>query len=1000
MPLVYDFEHKHRRPPMDMKDLLGGKGANLAEMTSVLRLPVPHGFTITTDACRAYMSGGWPAGLSDQVTRARARLERKMGKRLGDPGDPLLVSVRSGAKFSMPGMMDTVLNLGLNDQSVDALAKQTDDERFAYDSYRRFIAMYGRIVLGIDGAAFDTLLDEAKERSGASSDAGVPVVELRALVEAYKQIVRRETGQEFPQDPDAQLRGAIEAVFRSWNGPRAVAYREHEGISHDLGTAVNVQAMVFGNRDDRSGTGVGFTRDPATGAKGAYGDFLVNAQGEDVVAGIRNTEPLAALEARFPKIYAELLAVFARLERHYRDMCDTEFTIEQGKLWMLQTRVGKRTGRAALRMAVEMTEDRGIRISRPEAVRRVTAEHLEQVLHPQFAGSGHTIVTKGLGASPGAAVGRAYFTADDAAAAAGRGERAILVRSETSPEDVHGMLASQGILTARGGLVSHAAVVARGWGKPAVVGADQIRISGSSFRVGSTTVSEGDWLSIDGTTGEVVQGEVALTEADPPEEFDILLSWADAIRRGNLGVRANADTGPDAANARRMGAEGIGLCRTEHMFIAEDRLPIVRRMILASDPAQEDAALEELRVAQRADFVEILEAMDDLPVTVRLLDPPLHEFLPDTSELAIKDSTEGLSDEERALYDAAKQWHEFNPMLGVRGVRLGVIKPGLYAMQVRALVEAAIDRVRSGGHPILEIMIPLTVTREELALARQWVEEAVVETVTASGEGVRVVSSAASSGRRSTGRANLPVLVGTMIETPRAALRADEIAEVAEFFSFGTNDLTQMTFGFSRDDVEGRMMAAYLEKGLLPHNPFETVDAGGVGELVETAVTRGRATRPALKIGVCGEHGGDPESIDIFYRAGCDYVSCSPFRVPIARLSAAQAVLVRGPRGSATKSARGQKRTAATRPPATAKKARSGSTAKKASRASGAKRAGRASAAKKASRASGAKRAGRASAAKKAKRAGRASAAKKTGRVSASRRAGPGRGAGRTRRTR
>ncbi len=990
MPLVYDFEHKHRRPPMDMKDLLGGKGANLAEMTSVLRLPVPHGFTITTDACRAYMSGGWPAGLSDQVTRARARLERKMGKRLGDPVDPLLVSVRSGAKFSMPGMMDTVLNLGLNDQSVDALAKQTDDERFAYDSYRRFIAMYGRIVLGIEGVAFDTLLDEAKERSGASSDAEVPVVELRALVEAYKQIVRRETSKEFPQDPDAQLRGAIEAVFRSWNGPRAVAYREHEGISHDLGTAVNVQAMVFGNRDDRSGTGVGFTRDPATGAKGAYGDFLVNAQGEDVVAGIRNTEPLAALEARFPKIYAELLAIFVRLERHYRDMCDTEFTIEQGKLWMLQTRVGKRTGRAALRMAVEMTEDKGIRLNRREAVQRVTAEHLEQVLHPQFAGSGHTVVTKGLGASPGAAVGRAYFTADDAAAAAGRGERVILVRSETSPEDVHGMLASQGILTARGGLVSHAAVVARGWGKPAVVGADKIRISGPSFRVGPTTVSEGDWLSIDGTTGEVVQGEVALTEADPPEEFDILLSWADAIRRGNLGVRANADTGPDAANARRMGAEGIGLCRTEHMFIAEDRLPIVRRMILASDPAQEDAALEELRVAQRADFVEILEAMDGLAVTVRLLDPPLHEFLPDTSELAIKESTEGLSDEERALYDAAKQWHEFNPMLGVRGVRLGVIKPGLYAMQVRALVEAAIDRIRAGGHPILEIMIPLTVTREELALARQWVEEAVAGTVAASGEGVRV-SSAASSGRGSASRPNLPVLIGTMIETPRAALRADDIAEVAEFFSFGTNDLTQMTFGFSRDDVEGRMMAAYLEKGLLPHNPFETVDAGGVGELVSTAVTRGRAIRPGLKIGVCGEHGGDPESIDIFYRAGCDYVSCSPFRVPIARLSAAQAVLVRGPRGSATKSARGsatksargQKGAAATRRPATAKKARSASTAKKASRVSAAKRAGRASAAK------------------KAKRTGRASPAKKTGRVSATPSSGPRRhGAGRTRRTR
>ncbi len=498
MPLVYDFDQTHRRPPMEMKDLLGGKGANLAEMTSVLRLPVPHGFTITTDACRAYMKGGWPDGLSTEVTRARRRLERKMGKHLGDSVDPLLVSVRSGAKFSMPGMMDTVLNLGLNDQSVQALAKQTDDERFAYDSYRRFVAMYGRIVLGIPGEPFDTLLDEAKERSGAATDADVPVSQLHSLVFAYKQIIRDHTGMDFPQDPDAQLRGAIEAVFGSWNGPRAIAYRDHEGIAHDLGTAVNVQAMVFGNRDERSGTGVGFTRDPATGAKGEYGDFLVNAQGEDVVAGIRNTEPLSALKDKFPKIHAELLAIFVRLERHYRDMCDTEFTIEQGKLWMLQTRVGKRTGRAALRMAVEMTTDPGIRLTRAEAVQRVTAEHLDQVLHPQFAGTGHTVLTTGLGASPGAAVGRVYLTADDAAAAAERGERVILVRTETSPEDVHGMLASEGILTARGGLVSHAAVVARGWGKPAVVGAEKVRITGRSFVVGTTLVNEGDWISLDG----------------------------------------------------------------------------------------------------------------------------------------------------------------------------------------------------------------------------------------------------------------------------------------------------------------------------------------------------------------------------------------------------------------------------------------------------------------------------------------------------------------------
>jgi pyruvate,orthophosphate dikinase len=887
MPLVYDFDHSHRRPPMELKDLLGGKGANLAEMTSVLRLPVPHGFTITTDACRAYMKGGWPDGLSAEVKRARRRLERKMGKHLGDSVDPLLVSVRSGAKFSMPGMMDTVLNLGLNDQSVQALAKQTDDERFAYDSYRRFVSMYGRIVLGIPAEPFDTLLDEAKERSGATTDADVPVSQLHSLVFAYKQIIRDHTGMDFPQDPDAQLRGAIEAVFGSWNGPRAIAYRDHEGIAHDLGTAVNVQAMVFGNRDERSGTGVGFTRDPATGVKGEYGDFLVNAQGEDVVAGIRNTEPLSALKDKFPKIHAELLAIFVRLERHYRDMCDTEFTIEQGKLWMLQTRVGKRTGRAALRMAVEMTTDPGIRLTRAEAVQRVTAEHLDQVLHPQFAGTGHVVLTKGLGASPGAAVGRVYLTADDAAAAAERGERVILVRTETSPEDVHGMLAAEGILTARGGLVSHAAVVARGWGKPAVVGAEKVRIAGRSFTVGATVVNEGDWISLDGTAGEVVLGQVELAEARASEEFATLLGWADVIRKGHLKVRANADNGPDAANGRRMGAEGIGLCRTEHMFIAEDRLPIVRRMILAEDTAAEDAALEELRVAQRADFIEILEAMDGLPVTVRLLDPPLHEFLPDTGELAIKEATVGLDAEEQALFEAAKQWHEYNPMLGTRGVRLGVIKPGLYAMQVRALMEAAVQRVADGGRPVIEIMIPLTVTREELALARGWVEEAVTATLAGAG--------------RST-RRHLEVLIGTMIETPRAALRAGEIAEEADFFSFGTNDLTQMTFGFSRDDVEGRMMSAYLEKGLLRHNPFETVDADGVGELVRLGVARGRATRPSLKIGVCGEHGGDPESITLFAEAGCDYVSCSPFRVPIARLSAAHVVLNSAPqRAPATK---------------------------------------------------------------------------------------------------
>jgi pyruvate,orthophosphate dikinase len=871
MPFVYSFDHKHRRPPMQLKDLLGGKGANLAEMTSVLGLPVPPGFTISTDACRAYMAGGWPDGLTEEVARHVRRLEKAMGKRLGDASDPLLVSVRSGAKFSMPGMMDTVLNLGLNDASVKGLADQTSDDRFAYDSYRRFISMYGRIVLGIDAERFDRAFEEAKQASRAESDAGIPADALRDLCETYKRTVEDATGRLFPQEPADQLRGAIEAVFRSWNGARAVAYRVRERIPHDLGTAVNVQTMVFGNRDDRSGTGVGFTRDPASGAQGAYGDFLVNAQGEDVVAGIRNTLPLAALQDEFPKIFKELMGIFARLEAHYRDMCDTEFTIDQGKLWMLQTRVGKRTGVAALKMAVDMTRQRGWKLSRDEAVGRITAEHLDQVLHPQFAERPGTLLGKGLAASPGAAVGHVVFTADGAAEAGERGERVILVRSETSPEDVHGMIAAQGILTTRGGLVSHAAVVARGWGKPAVVGAEAVRIGDRRFTVGTTTVEEGDYISIDGNTGEIALGEVPLKLAEPPSEFTTILGWADQIRKGKLAVRANADTGPDATNARQFGAEGIGLCRTEHMFLAEDRLPIVRRMILADSPDEEVAALEELRVAQKQDFVSILEAMDGLPVTVRLLDPPLHEFLPSTEELRIKRATTGLTEEEERLLAAAEAWHEFNPMLGTRGVRLGVIKPGLYEMQVRAVMQAAAERVAAGGKPRVEIMIPLTVTRQELGLARSWVEDAIA----AETKGLRKKPD---------------VLIGTMIETPRAAVRADEIAEEADFFSFGTNDLTQMTFGFSRDDVEGRMMTSYLEEGLLKRNPFETIDQAGVGQLVEDAVRRGRATRPELKLGVCGEHGGDPESIDFFYRVGLDYVSCSPFRVPIARLAAAQAV--------------------------------------------------------------------------------------------------------------
>ena len=876
MPFVYAFAHKHRRPPMDMKDLLGGKGANLAEMTSVLGLPVPPGFTITTDACRAYMHGGWPDGLNAEIAKHVTALERKMGRALGDAKDPLLVSVRSGAKFSMPGMMDTVLNLGLNDRSVAGLAKVTSDERFAYDSYRRFIAMYGRIVLGIDGEPFEHALEQAKAKAGVRTDAELSPAALKTLCDHYKDVVKTSIGKAFPQDPARQLRGAVEAVFKSWNGARAIAYRVREKISHDLGTAVNVQAMVFGNRDDTSGTGVGFTRNAATGENKPYGDFLVNAQGEDVVAGIRNTEDLEALARQFPKIHVELLDVFARLERHYRDMCDTEFTIEQGKLWMLQTRVGKRTGTAALRMAVDMTKGNGAakakwKISKVEAIQRITSDHLDQVLHPQLAGKGQ-VIAKGLAASPGAAVGKVYFTADDAADAADRGERVVLVRNETSPEDVHGMMVSEGILTSRGGLVSHAAVVARGWGTPAVVGAEGVKIDGKSFVAGGVTVKEGEIISLDGSTGDVYLGEVKLAAATPPAEFDVILAWADEIRKGKLAVRANADTGEDATNARRLGAEGIGLCRTEHMFLAPDRLPVVRRMILADSEHEEAAALEELRKVQKEDFKEILLAMDGLPVTIRLLDPPLHEFLPRVHDLVIKKATEGLTHEEEALLRAAESWSEFNPMLGTRGVRLGVVKPGLYAMQVRALMEAAAELRAEGRNPIVEVMIPLTVNREELAMARGWVSDAISE---------------ATKGLRK----KPDVTIGTMIETPRAALRADELAEAADFFSFGTNDLTQMTFGFSRDDVESRMMPAYLEHGLLKRNPFETIDRGGVGELVKMAAKAGRAAKKGLKLGVCGEHGGDPESIQLFWEAGLDYVSCSPFRVPIARLSAAQAVL-------------------------------------------------------------------------------------------------------------
>jgi pyruvate, orthophosphate dikinase len=868
MPYVFAFEEGSK----EQKYLLGGKGANLAEMTN-LGLPVPPGFTITTDACKAYMAAAdtIPDGLMDEVGAALVALEEKMGKRLGDAADPLLVSVRSGAPFSMPGMMDTVLNLGLNDVSVGGLAKQTDNPRFAWDSYRRFVQMFGKIVLDIEGDKFEKALEGLREQRGVATDPELSADDLEGLADRFKAIVLAEAGIEFPQDPKEQLRLAIEAVFRSWNGERARIYRRMEKIPDDLGTAVNVQTMVFGNKGDDSGTGVAFTRDPATGENRAYGDFLKNAQGEDVVAGIRVTEPLDAMGDEFPECHRQLLDLMQTLQNHYRDMCDIEFTIEQGRLFLLQTRVGKRTAVAALRMAVEM-QGEGL-IDQREAVLRVQPAQLDQLLHPQFdPAADYTAITKGLNASPGAAVGKVYFTADAAEQHHDDGEHVILVRPETSPDDLHGMIAAEGILTSRGGLVSHAAVVARGMGTPAVCGANelQIDVEAGTVEVNGTLIREGDVISINGTTGEVVVGSVPVVTPDPGGPFETLLGWADGFRR--MRVRTNADLPHDAHVARRFGAEGIGLCRTEHMFLG-DRLHLVQRFILADDEVEESAALAELEKLQRADFEGIFEAMDGLPVTIRLLDPPLHEFLPDVEELLIRDAKGELDAEGRKLLAAAQLWREANPMLGTRGCRLGIIKPGLYRMQAKAIIEAAVTRVRAGGDPHVEIMIPLIVTEPELALLNDWVREV------------------ASDALATAGVDDVDYLVGTMIETPRAALAAGEIAGVAEFFSFGTNDLTQMTFGFSRDDVEGRFMSEYLEYKLLPANPFETLDQDGVGQLVRLGVERGRATRPNIKLGICGEHGGDPASVEFCEQVGLDYVSCSPYRVPIARLAAAHAAL-------------------------------------------------------------------------------------------------------------
>jgi len=876
MGYVFAFEQGSK----EQKYLLGGKGANLAEMTN-LGLPVPPGFTITTDACKAYMAAGdqIPDGLLDEVAEALAALEAKMGKQLGDPDDPLLVSVRSGAAFSMPGMMDTVLNLGMNDVSVGGLAQQTGNARFAWDSYRRFVQMFGKIVMDIDGERFDHALENLRTERGVATDPELTADDLQGLVDRFKAIVFAETGKDFPQDPKEQLAYAVEAVFRSWNGERAKIYRKMEKIPDDLGTAVNVQTMVFGNKGDDSGTGVAFTRDPATGENTPYGDFLRNAQGEDVVAGIRTTEPLDAMSGQFPECHVELLDLMQRLQTHYRDMCDIEFTIEQGRLFLLQTRVGKRTAAAALRMAVEMEQD-GL-IDKREAVLRVQPAQLDQLLHPQFDPKAtYTAVTKGLNASPGAAVGQVYFTADLAEHHKNLGERVILVRPETSPDDLHGMIAAEGILTSRGGLVSHAAVVARGMGTPAVCGASELDIDvvGGRFSVAGATVLQGEVISINGTTGEVVIGEVPVITPDPSGPFDVILAWADEFRR--LKVRTNADLPHDAEVARRFGAEGIGLCRTEHMFLG-DRLPLVQRFILADTPVEEEAALAELEKLQRSDFEGIFEAMDGLPVTIRLLDPPLHEFLPDIEELLVHEARGDLTPDDRRLMNAAQLWREANPMLGTRGCRLGIIKPGLYKMQARAIIEAAIARKQAGGDPRVEIMIPLIVTEPELALLEGWVREIAATTMATAG-------------------VEIDYLVGTMIETPRAALLAGDIARVAEFFSFGTNDLTQMTFGFSRDDVEGRFMSEYLELKLLKANPFETLDQEGVGQLVRTGVEQGRAARPGIKLGICGEHGGDPASVEFCDAIGLDYVSCSPYRVPIARLAAAHAQLgASGPGASA-----------------------------------------------------------------------------------------------------
>jgi pyruvate,orthophosphate dikinase len=872
----------------DMRDLLGGKGAGVAEMTRA-GMPVPPGFTITTEACREYYALGqrFPEGMWSQVETALAKLEEQTGKRFDDPQNPLLVSVRSGAKFSMPGMMDTVLNLGLNPRTLEALVRLTGDERFALDAYRRFIQMFGKIVKGIDGDLFEEALTEAKRKAGVKSDSELTPEQLRELVEEFRGIYQRHTNEAFPEDPKAQMRAAIEAVFASWNTPRAVAYRRVEKIPDDLGTAVNVQMMAFGNMGADSGTGVAFTRNPITGEKELYGDFLANAQGEDVVAGIRETEPLAALKRRLPDVYAQFEEYAKKLEAHYRDVQDLEFTVERGKLYMLQTRNAKRTGEAAVNIAVEMVRE-GL-ITREEAVARVEPRQVEQLIHPRVdPQSSAQPIGRGVPASPGAATGQAVFDADTAEAWGRDGKSVILVRVETNPNDVHGMIEAKGILTSTGGTASHAALVARGMGRPCIVGASQIHVDlkNRRFAVDGTTVSQGEEITIDGTTGNVYVGRVPTIEPRPSANFRALLGWADEIRR--LEVWANADYPRDAEKARENGAQGIGLCRTEHMFMEEDRLPIVRAMIMAETSEERERQLAKLLPIQRGDFHGILKAMEGLPVVIRLIDPPLHEFLPnyedlvaETTELRTRGGEEARLAELERVKARVEQLREANPMLGLRGVRLSILYPEITRMQVRAIIEAACDLKREGVDARPEIMIPLIGMLSELDAVRAELEP-VAEKVQEE-KGVRV-----------------PYKFGTMIEIPRAALTAGEIASEAEFFSFGTNDLTQTTFGFSRDDAERAFIVRYLEHKILKANPFETIDREGVGRLMGLAVKEGRATRPDLEVGICGEHGGDPESIALCHELGLNYVSCSPYRVPVARLAAAQAAVAEGEKATTT----------------------------------------------------------------------------------------------------